>query len=374
MEKHPSMTQGIRLEPFSVPQIKVPTAFAELDENLLTTAKSYIDCSGCENRDASEHVVKAISEAISSHPELIWDHWNSQDKNLRRKIAHANNVSIEQVFITSGAFSGIEYCFKIFTRAGTKTGLLRPDWPGFLDFATSHRNITFSIENLEFPFIIGAEQLGRGVDQAGSDFVIFANPMPINGNLIAKVELSNLFLSFSETLFIVDEADSVSPSLQAGDLVNRHNNCIFLGSLSKFYGLAGLRVGYLIAPLCFAEHFKNTISSMEVSSIAVLAANLVWNDINYQGRTQRNVASSIQALQAACSGTSYELAATPHCFSCYIYSRERDPKIDLQEYGIRILEGAFFRLPENVSGGRFNLADPRTAHIAADAIRAIHNV
>lgn len=363
----------IRLKPHSVAPIKVPTLFAEFNPDLSTYEKAFIDCAGCENIDAPESVIDLLTQAIKNHPELVWDHWNPQDKNLRGKIAKLHNVDLEQVFITSGAMAGIDYCFRIFTKEGTKTGFLRPEWPGFEYYADFHRNRKFFVENFEFPFVIGSEKINAFVKDKTLDFMMFANPVPVQGNLIEKGEVEKILQENPETLFVVDEADTVTPETQAAYFAGKYENVIFLGSFSKFYGLSGLRIGYLIAPKVYAEHFKNTISSIEVSSVAILAANVVIDDKNYQETTQKNVLDSIKILEEACRNTSYEFAATPNCFGSYIYSKTRDPKKDLSEQGIKILEGQFFGLPESVSGGRFNLSNPKNAKLAASAIKKIHS-
>jgi histidinol-phosphate/aromatic aminotransferase/cobyric acid decarboxylase-like protein len=204
------------------------------------------------------------------------------------------------------------------------------------------------------------------------DFMIFANPVPVSGNLIPAGGVEEILRDNPATMFIVDEADTVSPSTQAAHLATKYENVVFLGSLSKLYGLSGLRIGYLITPKPYVEAFRNTISAVEVSSLAIIAGNTVIEDDTYLHQTQRNVVESIRILEEACKGTSYRIAATPHCFACYIYSETRNPKDDLGEYGIKILQGQYFGLPEGVNGGRFNLSDPANSKLAADKIRLIH--
>jgi histidinol-phosphate/aromatic aminotransferase/cobyric acid decarboxylase-like protein len=362
----------MKLQPRYVDPIKLPTLFAEFNPDLSTYEKPFIDCSGCENVGAADSVIDFLSKAIKSHPELIWDHWNPQDINLRNKIAKLHNVDVHQVFITSGAIAGIDYCFRIFTKEGTKTGFLKPEWPGFVHYADFHKNEKFFVENLEFPFIIDAKKISAFVQEKELDFMIFANPVPVQGNQIPMNDIESILLENPETLFVIDEADTVTPATQAASLAGKYNNVIFLGSLSKFYGLSGLRIGYLISPKEYVTAFKNTINVIEVSSLAVLAANIVLDDMSYQKQTQQNVELSLRFLQEACEGTSYQISGTPHCFGAYIYSATRNPKTDLESYKIKILEGQYFGLPENVSGGRFNLSNPALAKLAADKIKEIH--
>jgi len=367
------VSKQLRVVAHSVPAVKLPTEFAELNADLTTYEKPYTDCSGCENLGVADSVLQNLSRAIRNSPELVWDHWNPQDPNLRGKIAKLHGVDADQVFLTSGALSGIDYCFRIFTKEGTTTGFLRPEWPGFEHYADFNRNQKRYVENLEFPFAISAQIISEFATREQLGFMIFANPVPVNGNLISAGGVEKILRENPATMFIVDEADTVSPDTQAAHLATEYENVVFLGSLSKFYGLSGLRIGYLITPKPYAEAFRNTINVIEVSSLAILAGNAVIEDDSYQRQTQRNVAESIRILEEACRGTSYKIAATPHCFACYLYSDTRNPREDLGGYGIKILPGQYFGLPDGVSGGRFNLSDPANATLAAAKIRQILN-
>jgi len=346
----------------------LPTLFAELNPDLSTTEKSFADCSGCENIDAPASVKEALTTAIQRSPELIWDHWNPQDQNLRGKIAKLHGVSLEQVFLTSGAIAGIDYTMQVFVRPGTRTGLRVPDWPGFRHYVEKHRTRVSVLENVTFPFEMGAEAITQFVRDERIELMVLANPVPVQGHLMQRDEVSTLLRQCTETLFLVDEADTTSPEHQAAGLAKEFDNVIFLGSLSKFYGLSGLRLGYLITPLVYAEHFRNTINVIEVSSLAILAGNVVMDDETYQLATQARVRQSIAILLAACEGTSYKLAATPHCFGGFLYSEVRDPVEDFARAGLKILPAQYFGLPEGVKGGRFNLSNPDHARLAAEVI------
>jgi histidinol-phosphate aminotransferase len=357
------------LTPHSVPAIKLPTLFAEFNPDYSTAEKSFTDCSGCENIDAAASVKQTLTAAIQQHPELIWDHWNPQDSNLRGKIAALHGVAAGQVFLTSGAIAGIDYTYKVFSKPGIRTGLRRPDWPGFRHYADFYRTKTVWLENLVFPFEIGNAAIGELVHREKVDLMVLANPVPVQGHQMDRAEVAELLAASPETLFLIDEADTTTPAAQAAGLVAEHSNAIFLGSLSKFYGLSGLRLGYLITPTVYAEHFRRTINVIEVSSLAILAGNVVMDDNRYQQETQARVAESIEILTKTCAGTSYQFAATPHCFGGFLYSEDRNPVEDLATAGLKILQAQYFGLPEGVKGGRFNLSNPEHARLAAEVIR-----
>jgi histidinol-phosphate/aromatic aminotransferase/cobyric acid decarboxylase-like protein len=358
----------LKLKPNFVEPIKIPTEFAKFDLLLKPTSKDYVDCSGCENIDASDKVINRISKAIKNHPELIWDHWESQDINLRTKIAKLHKVNPDQVFITSGAIGGIDYFFKIFSNSKTKTGLLKPDWPGFEYFCDFYKNKKVFLENLEFPFLFNTEVINSFIKTNDLDCMIFANPIPIQGQYLSIDDIESILSKHPQTIFLIDEADTINEKRQCAELTTKFDNCIFLGSLSKYYGLSGLRIGYLIAPKILIECFAKTISPAEVSSISILAGNIAMEDEVYLKQTQTNTLESIKLLEKACENTQFQIYSGGDCFACFIYSKNVDICDLLMKHEIKILNAKYFGLPSILFGGRINLSNPQNVQKIANVI------
>ncbi|MGI5466226.1 hypothetical protein [Streptomyces sp. CA-132043] len=110
------------IEPFSVPEIWMPTRFRDVG----TEPGTRCNLAGCENYLASYQAVQAVREASA---DLLIDHWNSQDTTLRRQLGDAHGVGIDRVLLTSGATGAIRYAFEVFAGPDIHMGLLLPDWP-----------------------------------------------------------------------------------------------------------------------------------------------------------------------------------------------------------------------------------------------------
>ena len=89
---------------------------------------------------------------------------------------------------------------------------------------------------------------------AGADVVIVVNPDNPTGRLLPPQALA----AANAALLIVDEAfiDLLPRAASlAGDLPA---NAVVLRSFGKTYGLAGVRLGFAIAPLRFAQHSERS--------------------------------------------------------------------------------------------------------------------
>jgi histidinol-phosphate aminotransferase len=77
--------------------------------------------------------------------------------------------------------------------------------------------------------------------------IFVPNPLANIGELIDKNKLIKIAKSLPETLIVIDEAYIEFCSLQASILaeLERYENLIVLRTFSKFFGLAGIRLGFI---------------------------------------------------------------------------------------------------------------------------------
>jgi histidinol-phosphate/aromatic aminotransferase/cobyric acid decarboxylase-like protein len=334
---------------FSVPKIWVPTQFQVLDAE----HNDRCNLAGCENCRVSPLALEAIS---NPDPEWLRDHWLAQDDTLRRTLGDFHGVAPGQVFLTSGAIGGIRYSFEVFTRSGTHVGLMRPEWPGFRFYAEHNRTRISYVDQLAFPFHFRASDLIDIVRREEIEFLILSNPSAVTGYLWEPDEVRELLAGCPETLFVIDEADAIYPDLSGAHLVEEHDNGLFLMSFSKFYGLSGLRIGYLVTPAAYADHFEQTINPAELASVSIVAAREAFRDTAYHQETQRTVQRNLAKLTAAVDAGDFQLVDESRCFAAYLWADEavEDPRDFLDGQGIDIVAGEMFGLER---GGRVNLAD-----------------
>ncbi|MFI1585552.1 aminotransferase class I/II-fold pyridoxal phosphate-dependent enzyme [Embleya sp. NPDC020630] len=338
------------ITPFSVPAIWMPTRFRDIG----TETGTRCNLAGCENHRASELALEAIA---NPSPDLVIDHWDSQDRTLREALARRHGVRAEQILLTSGATGGIRYAFEVFAGPDTRIGLLSPDWPGFRFYAERARGSVSRLHSPGFPYAFTPVEVAAFVRDRAVDFLILANPSAVTGRLWEAGEVAELLTACPDTLFVIDEADAVHPELSAAALVDTHRNVLFIGSFSKFYGLSGLRIGYLVTPREHADHLARTISPAEVTSLALVAARAALADREYQRRTRQDVARNLDVLEKAVAGTPVRLVPGSRCFAAYLDTDAAAPDLTelLAGHGVDIVPGSGFGL---ATGGRVNLSNP----------------
>ena len=135
----------MKVKPFSVNKIRIPTDFSEFGQQ----KEEVVDLAGCENCRTSE---KALAALRKCSPNMLIEHWQSQDRLIRERLGDIHNVDPSNVYLTSGAMGAIGYSFDVFVDQNTRVGLLRPDFSGFQYYADKARANIGWLESLNFPY------------------------------------------------------------------------------------------------------------------------------------------------------------------------------------------------------------------------------
>ncbi|MBY8886997.1 pyridoxal phosphate-dependent aminotransferase [Streptomyces sp. PTM05] len=355
---------GKLIEPFSVPARAVPTRLVTSDG---TPVEDRCLLDGCENDSISLMALDAVRSAQSAHLLL---HWDSQDVGLRQDLSDLYDVDSRSIFLCSGGMDAIRTAFDVFGPIARNVGLCKPDWPGFHYFASRTRKPIKFLDRTDYPYIISAEDVAGFCVSTEVELIILSNPSAVTGRVWHPDEVRAMLLAAPETMFVIDEADSIYPESSSMSLVREVENVVFLGSLSKFLGLSGLRVGFIVVPDRAREAFRNTIDPIGLASVAIMASRAALSDTAYQRTTQRETAENRGRLVDAVAGTPYRVVPGSECFACYLSADETvpDPYESLQNMGIELVPGSLFGLPR---GGRLNLRNKRRIDRLVTALRGL---
>lgn len=137
-----------------------------------------------------------------------------------------------------------------------------------------------------------------------SGITILVNPNNPDGRTIAKHDLVRLAEEAASAggWLVVDEAfGDLDPSNSAAGLSDSHN-LIVLRSFGKFFGLAGLRLGFAIAPRALVEKLSERLGPWAVSGPAIQIGAAALADTAWQEKQRellRAAAGRLDALLAA---------------------------------------------------------------------------
>lgn len=229
---------------------------------------------------------------------------DAENTELRRLLAARHGVKPEELLITCGSSSMLN----IIART-----LLAPG----LNAITSERSF------IVYPIAVrstGAEFVtvpmrGNGFDLEAiaaritteTRAVFIANPNNPTGTLLEAPEMDRFVDRVPQKVCVVlDEAYAEFAEYFAGErgvqysrsieYVREGRNVVVLRTFSKAQGLAGIRIGYGIAPAGLMEYFARMKTVFTVSGVAEAAAIAALNDAGHIRRTQENNAAGAQWL------------------------------------------------------------------------------
>jgi cobalamin biosynthetic protein CobC len=136
---------------------------------------------------------------------------------------------------------------------------------------------------------------------AGADLAIVVNPNNPDGRLVERETLLDLAAALRARggLLVVDEAFmDVGPREQsvAGDV--GQGGLVVLRSFGKFFGLAGLRLGFAIAPEHVAQRLEAELGPWAVAGPALEYGVRALGDIGWQGNMRSRLQGEAARLDA----------------------------------------------------------------------------
>ncbi len=143
-------------------------------------------------------------------------------------------------------------------------------------------------------------------DPEGADLVWICNPNNPTGRLWPSPDVLAAWIRVHpRTVFAIDEAflpltpgNGASGGRSMIPEVDRLPNLVVLRSLTKFYALPGLRLGYAVAPRDWADRLRAEAVPWSVNALAQAAGLAALEAGDYQGRTGDWLASEVPAFAA----------------------------------------------------------------------------
>ncbi len=287
----------------------------------------------------SPHVRKAVLAYLDGPVGLnIYPQLFSTD--LRLKLQTHVGYPADHILVTNGSDDALDLICKTYLNPGDRVLSPYPTYTHFLLFAKSRGAV---IDKLHFndPFAADMEELiAQVTDQTKIVYVV--NPNNPTGQLFTNEEIEKLAQSAPHAVILVDEAYAEFAGVSAVDLVGGYENIIVTRSFSKAYGLAGLRVGYLVTQPYTSRQLGRLYNPKSVNQLAQVAAGAVLEDMDYYRRYIDEVGESKELLARWCEHNGLDFRNTPANFVMIRVERVKDVVEALAEAGVYVRDRSSF--------------------------------
>lgn len=224
----------------------------------------------------SKNVTEAISNFANDGKIQIYPEYS----DLCSKIADYSGVSADQVMITNGSDQGIDLIFRTFTKKDDKVIIPSPSFAMFYQCAKVCGN---QIVSPEYDFVNGfpLEEVLEALND-DVELVVLCNPNNPTGTLIAVDDIEKIvaLAKRMEAVVMVDEAYFEFSKITASQLIRKFDNLIITRTFSKAFGLASLRIGYVLACKELIEELLKVRGPYDVNMVASVAASTALDNVD----------------------------------------------------------------------------------------------
>ncbi|MCS3666076.1 histidinol-phosphate aminotransferase [Salinibacter ruber] len=241
-------------------------------------------------------------ELLNAHAQVEMNRYPSeQPEALRHALAEYDGVDPDQILVGNGS-NEITYTFGLaFLDPGDPVVLPRPMF-SLYEKVMRLQEADLTIVPPQDDFGFDADALATAAAETDAVLTILTTPNNPTGLAMTLDELEQV-VTASSGFVVIDEAYvEFNPEGTAIDLLEQHPNVLILRTLSKGFGLAGARLGYLLAhPAVVTELMKARLPFMvdrfaEQMALAVLRRpDLIEDRVS---RIEASITTLTEALQA----------------------------------------------------------------------------
>lgn len=176
-------------------------------------------------------------------------------KQLKQALARLKGVDTAQIFVGNGSDEAIDLCFRIFCEPGQDNVVAIAPTYGMYGVAAAINNVAVREVPLDAEtYALNVDRMLAAVD-AHTRLMWVCSPNNPTGNAFELADLERLANNFNGIL-VVDEAYAdFSEKGSMLSVLDKHPNLVVLQTLSKAWGMAGLRLGLAFAAEPIAQLF-----------------------------------------------------------------------------------------------------------------------
>ncbi|MEE8320678.1 MAG: histidinol-phosphate transaminase [Gammaproteobacteria bacterium] len=291
-----------------------------------------------------------VLEAITAYLRTLNRYPDKDGVNLKQVIAKKLRVQPENVILGNGSSEILDLAARTFLLAGEEAVM---GFPAFFPYQSvvekAHGSkVIVPLKDYRFDLDLMAQKI-----TAKTRLIIIANPNNPTGTIINRDELDHFLAKIpDEVITVIDEAyyEYVQQKLfpVALDYVHQEKRVLVLRTLSKAYGLAGLRIGYGIGPATIIQQLNDTCQHYNTNHLAQIAAAVALEDPEYLQKSVRLNAEGMQYLRGQLERMQIEYVPSEANFLLVRVGDGRAVTRELMNRGILVQAMDRYQLPEYI--------------------------
>lgn len=302
---------------------------------------------------------KIDSNLISSYPEVF---------RVYKLISKKFKINTNQLLLTFGADHALKSCFESLYKKKTNVITLNPTF-AMVDIYCKIYNVNQIKINYDENLNLNFNSLINSINQKCS-LIIIANPNSPTGSIITEKQINEILLvaKKNNSILVLDEAYCEYAKINYIKKIFKFNNLVIVRTFSKAYGLAGLRLGYIISNKKIIKYLKAVKPMYEANSFALIAAEHQLNNFKNIKNHLNEIKKAKNYVEKYCKQNNFKFINT-HTNFVHIDFQYSAKKIKnyLNKKNILVKIGLNIKKYENYL--RISLSDVKTIKLVFQIIR-----
>ena len=229
-------------------------------------------------------IVNALSmpKTITHYSNMCYD----TTIKLLDSISRYNQINKDNIILSAGSDVGLEYLSNYLIKPITTVYIFVPTYSYFNTLASKISNniiyIPFNIYEDEYNVDTYLSKYIKNDINDENVVIYIVNPNNPTGILFDRSSIEEVFIKYSKYKFIIDEAYIEYCSINSCvNYIQKYSNVFITRTFSKAYGLAGLRLGYIVSNQNNIIGLHKYFNEASLSEISKVAANFIYTNIDY---------------------------------------------------------------------------------------------
>lgn len=192
--------------------------------------------------------------------------------DVKQLIASIRNVKKEQIFLGVGSDEAIDLLIRIFCDPGRDNIVITPPTYGMYKVCAKVNDVSVRVSPLTPAFDVDMDVTLATIDPH-SKLLFLCSPGNPTSKVIPNAVVEEILGVFSTGVVVVDEAYiDFSGTSSACELIDKYPNVVVLQTLSKAFGLAGIRLGMAIGNEAIIQLMNNVKAPYNVNKLTAEVA------------------------------------------------------------------------------------------------------
>ena len=174
---------------------------------------------------------------------------------VKKRLSEIKGVPVKNIFLGNGSDEAIDILFRAFCNPGVDNVITLPPTYGMYEVSANINDVEVRKIPLRSDYQLNMEAIAEAIDDY-TKIIFICSPNNPTGNSIDRQDIETIIANFNG-LVVIDEA-YINYSRQKTFIqeLTEYSNLVILQTLSKAWGLAGLRVGMAFASEELIEVFN----------------------------------------------------------------------------------------------------------------------